>query len=859
MSNQQLGKLASSWWNKTVKKLKPPLVNDVHSVVVREPSEGNLELLLRFDYFDNVLWKFFDRDVTTNYIELMVVMLLYDREKDQRLAYVYEDVKFKLLIERCLYITFEMTSASNYRLHRMIIQLFEGLKEWNLFYGVLVEGVGDLGPDHLLKNWLSNLIKKSVTLLYEVDTADFVTYLQAVILFTKSLQDQHPSLEVPFEYFNPVVELKQHLKLVCSATNYYSAFLRQNYKKWTLKPTTYDLTNEDLGFLDNMSENELKEILVSLGVKVYEGYTVRSYKQCVKHYLTESNIDDNITFFDTFDKVPEFDFELPLTDDYSYRVYKHVVQVLDRVNIQLDNKGNLKLAGKSKYFSRTDDSKEDNNVLLLKIDKPNKFSTIARVKKYGIEEVKYTLRMVEGFNYYIKFPQISKKNINVKYRSEPLQLDSLIFDGYNGFLDYKHNKKTNVVSIAKINHNDEFVEIKDSSKLNYTTQQSKAIFSALTSRVSLIDVAPHGGSIKILNGILENLVLNSSTERTLVVFPFKTWKSFQIPEEISSCSVKFDEDIDSVRMVDDILQFTSSIADRIGEDGLFFAATVTNALIFYKTVVPEVRNKYLEEVKTKEYPFASVSEPDEILAFEQRISRAEDSLSTLSTLMKFPRNQAKVREFLINCYFLFVFTSADSMQNIVAPFDNIIAFESQHIHTFKALNYKRLIVMGDSTEASGTSLYTKAEASAVKCPITTMSTSKELFDIYQHGNLDPIQLFSPVSNLTVLKNSDNVNIEEAETCVKLYHQLESTDACIVASSPYQHALLQEMKANSEPVDEVTIHKTIILSLHGYRTYGDIVRCAKRCQKLYIIGDVKEPNTFAKGVQYKKSGKVVKFH
>lgn len=450
MADRELIKLSKQWNKKVPSKYKHSLINEVHNVVINSTANrsiaANIQLLIHTNYFNHVLWEFFDQDVIVNHIELIAVVCLY--ELNSGTSDIFNEIttgsqKLDELLVRLLNITFDIRPGISFRLQRMTLQLLRELSraksdQLKSTFRVLCdpkaneEAIKKVGPVYLVSNWLKNLVTANIDMLYQnIDDVDYLEYLKAVVLFCFTIRDQYPDClnTYPLSGFNFQIGygFREFLKILIPKCeqDYFELFKAHyfgktpNWNKIILVPTVYDLEESEwFQFVKSLDMDQLKDINTTLNLPPLDKeeplinsilYYILNWKFHTPKDLNHWNEEELFDRFDYQQKV-SFAFNLPVekTDDYdfSYELrhesFDHVISVLNRLKISLDKANKLQINGKSKYFHSISsietkgdksvidvngDWAEDNIVILLKIVNPNKYSSHQRVKKYGLEKV----------------------------------------------------------------------------------------------------------------------------------------------------------------------------------------------------------------------------------------------------------------------------------------------------------------------------------------------------------------------------------------------------------------------------------------------------------------------------------------
>lgn len=407
MTSQLLLQRSAQWSRKVPKKYKPQLITEVHNILIEDPIAANFQWLVKSNYFQNVLWEFFDPDAMVSHIELIVILCLYDL-KSGSLALLGvmtggddqpKQDRFLKLIIRLLNITFDVRpDHSNFRLHRLIIQLFTELlaidsnKNIPTLFAIISHTVKDqavittMGPPHLLTSWLTNLLTANVECLYiKHEDFQYIEYLKAVVLFLSLLRSQYSNCldDLPLTGLNFRIKFGfiDFFKILVPKydRDYYEIFkacFQHQYGKnitWNKLlefPSVYDIDRSEwFKLMDSLSFQDLEHINSSIEIpkiasKSKEvlmnsiGYHILNWQI---HHCLELNEWNETTVFDRFNfpaASSSFKFNLPIESnsgvnfeyDLKYQIYTHLLSVLTRLNISLDRSKKLVINGKSKYF-----------------------------------------------------------------------------------------------------------------------------------------------------------------------------------------------------------------------------------------------------------------------------------------------------------------------------------------------------------------------------------------------------------------------------------------------------------------------------------------------------------------------------
>lgn len=887
MADSQLITLAGQWAKQG--KFRIGYINDVHNIIIKSPTVGNFGLLQHCQYFDLVLWKYFESDCSNNHIELVVMSLLSD-EIDQQTFNLVDDSRFNVLILRCLHITYDIRIESNFRLHRLILQLLGLLLQQGLLtdlFDVLVSRANELthedyGPHKIIRSWYINLLKKTTEFLYTINTSEFIEYVKLVILFCHKLQLRYSREILNVEYaYRYNIELFPEInvflgKLITPDSSYFKNLqnnqmegLRDDTGKVAFlnKYTNYGVTVEETKhFLLLFSKAQLYQI-GDLSEDVSQDMLVNiiTLKILGADYF-EPLWDQNI--IDRFDRLDGFTWLLPQEDQYfifKKYIYEHVVQVLTRVEPSLDKSNNFVINGKSKYFHKVtdknvgvitvDDLRVDdvNYVILIQLKKPNKYSSVRRIKRFGLHDVTFRKVFLEkGSDLVLRLKDYSEFTANYMIPL-PNSRESRLFQYHNS--DSRFGNTGDLLSNPIVQlYGPEANSPEDSGRKRLKKDDN--IFSSIgNDKLIKIETPPYSLA-PMLNKILETL--NSRNQTAMIIVPNMNYDNIPINKPIQHLVSNSKQTVLEIKLI--LLKELQELSGVEAEE------------LELITAVRNQWNNFLRRNKDNKgmYPFGKRNQEDANKAYLE-IQQKYDFLKGL--------NGSLPKRFLQHSLFKFtIFTEDDILAGrSKTRYDHIIVIDS-HLILLKLSNLINslqglLILFGNPVKKE--SLYS---LNGKYFKLKECHTHPELFDYYKTPELElipetsdlkypiqVIQVIPVVKSETSLRQPETKplnNIAEAEYCVALYKYLNKTyDVGLVSLNEYQSALLKEMTSIKIENQALYGHDYLVVSTYGYKTIGDIMTMINKAKKgVMFVGEVCEPFKCHIGpFEILKNGKYIKVY
>lgn len=250
--NDVLISLLKKWYPKAPKKSNSKLINDVHQLLMNANSRDLFEILCFTKYFENTLWKFFHQDITSNHIELMVCLILYDIDKGygkfMDIVLSDEDV-FLQLLERLLSITIAPYKQHNLRLQRNCMLFINQLITFKLAHP---------------------LVKKSIKGLFDI------TIWSNVPNYEKMLSDE--DLKNEFDQKNAAIE-------DCESASMKSYFILK--RRWAFTITSRYMTSlESKEMIENTEFLRYLESLIQLFISCVSQLPIRihfnTFLKCIR-------------------------------------------------------------------------------------------------------------------------------------------------------------------------------------------------------------------------------------------------------------------------------------------------------------------------------------------------------------------------------------------------------------------------------------------------------------------------------------------------------------------------------------------------------------------------------------------------
>ncbi|CUM62667.1 uncharacterized protein PRCAT00000221001 [Priceomyces carsonii] len=381
------------------------------------------------------------------------------------------------------------------------------------------------------------------------------------------------------------------------------------------------------------------------------------------------------------------------------------------------------------------------------------------------------------------------------------------------------------------------------NEVSLTFEQSKALVSCLSEKLTLVEAVPSSGVYDLLNCILSNMNLNFSAQRVLIILPNRaTLDQFDISGEMKHLSLKYKEDFFEIQLetflkyVDSYLKDVEQLASFLGMENEGYQESCFNALCFFELHISRIWNNFVREVDERQDKLDDITFPSFLgfIAegkFDERLQIAIESYSKIRMKFDFLGKMApllklntavKKINYLLNCVTKYVFVTADDIVPYYESlfkfnFKGVIALGNKDIvpsllPAFNNERMKRLIIINDPvTERDTESLYAKCRLSEPTIKLTKVKeVRREFFDAfssfyeeitYVDSNLP---LHNPgfkhtwqLINVNELGGPHDASLQEAEYCVLLYKYMRllgypTYKVCITVHSSRQRMLIDEI-------------------------------------------------------------------
>ncbi|WPK25379.1 hypothetical protein PUMCH_002691 [Australozyma saopauloensis] len=882
---------------------KPPLkfhsglISDVY---IRTHSPNHLKDLLAANYLENVLWRFFHPDVSNSHLELLLEIISYEFETlGQTLGLDLIQKKPEMaqqLMLRVLVSTINTNESSSKLEAKMLIFLRVLLaKQPDL---LVKNPIYSKWRDSLLLRYTAIEMSENYELIQ-----CFLMFCMSCVQSQTELGALIRSYVFPAYYYKadngPVRWLAQIL-LFATIENSDERFtqlqiyLAQNDLGDKLRsvsdaPLSLDIDPERLmGEVKSFQDSERAQIAAHLGYSGPEKQTMLA--QIISCLILGSAVSwqelQNIelsneeTVFDIFEPntlvsflpAPLMPFQyLPKTLIYYQiestrllssrkNIHDLAISALSRLEIT-DPSVALGIKGSSKYFSRIDAVNgkgclatitgvnnefrstllKDHYVLLLELQKPNKYGGLRRMAKFGVVSC--------------RIARVTKLDSLLEiYRTEPE-------------MDHRFNS---IINLSSLNfqhtpyRDGQVPDIFDyfgSPPAKSPKKESMSIESTLQilldKPISKLQSFPTYQVTQLISRLLSTEKLLNSDGYVLVVLPSKTAVDlFPLNPAFAASTFKYDSDNESLAraraMIKESLCQVSILADHLGLQEYDFAGSIRNAFMLYETQIQPKWKEYLTSISEElydHYPFEALkckSFAEYKSALSEHYAGICNLFANLLELAYFDKLSmgasdqttiGKLNEALIEKAHLLICSNEDIER--VPPGAHTIIIDDITYLPEPTADLKRLIVTGNTNMSFKNVIdFTLIELDHTVEPITTKANPANAG--FAHN----------CQRVKVAPSDQQANVEEASMCLQIYRFMQCLEyprrkILIVCSSPYMKLLIRELFEEQTDDFEMPIVQMaadlytsdfMIVSTHGNFSTADYEQAVECCKDgLYFVG------------------------
>lgn len=886
---------------KLPKSFSPAFVSDVYGGV---STYEDIDDLLASGYFENIAWKFFHADVTNNHLELILLMVFYEFEflnTANCLKHMEADLsRLQDILLRVLQTTLN-TQETNSRIEAASF----------LFLSTVVRyDSSTLLKCKLYSKWISTVSERFVSHLStdSRETNDIVEhFLYFAICGSMSLEDIrsvfHP-LRISARLAHHEVESHTRIHKLASILSgilYKSedgdsfieirlALKRQGVPSLdavVYASSRFDVNREQLvSDLTELPEAKVEEIAKSLGYDGVMGVEFLPHviaEIVVGHHPFASSC-STLTEHELFDDFEESEngrfmppLNTPTTKENLLALLKtkavlalsklinvHIVRCLNRLTIT-DPSNDNGIRGSSKYFLRPSaivvdgafaklsakkllpDIKTGDRVVLLEMQKPNKFDASSRMQKYGIFTARVThvssISTDGAITVAWKFPGFEKRFNAIlrlpqdftafealeqaiadagKDAASPLiggennklglavSVDSVTFDALLEVVELRSPKKRKTDSGTQdvIEFNGSNVVL-DTGKAILTGPQAKGLLDMVTLKSVHLSGEPTG-YFPLVAEYLRVLSHNWPKEKCLIIVPHTSAvQLFPVVQNLKVLKYRDPEEITQINQRKaEYLGRVAKLAAHLGLSECDFAKNIRNALMLYYCHVKPRWEAFLGQLtKLKEraakYPFRTFEFGD--ISVEQLLVQVVDHYSSVKGIFSELQRLAPlslgattddIHGFLVHRE-RYVVASVEDAATLMSNFDRIVLFGGIPQSVVPVLRSRpRLVtVLGPAYVAP-----TKSEN--VPNSACFPSVRGEIARLYgAHGTTTThaynLGLKYAAQNISVPSSPGQVNVEEAKYCVYLFQYLRLLGyphhlILIAVWSPYMLKLIEEI-------------------------------------------------------------------
>lgn len=884
---------------KLAKSFSPAFVSDVYSKI---SSYEDVDDLLASSYFQNIAWKFFHADVTNNHLELILLMAFYEFEylnsancflimaedqsrlKDLLLrvlqsTLVHQEANSRLEAAAFLFLSAQMRYDSSLLLQCKLYPKWIETVPKPFMSQLLGEPKEDVGP---IEHFLYFTICASISL--DVLRETFHPFRISARLAHNDVEP-HPRIQKLASMLSDVLYGEEDgksflLKKVLLQSHEIASFYDVIHA-----PSKYDVDREKfISCLSGLDQAKLEEIAVSLG---YEGELSLDF---LPHVIAEIVLGHNLStvscstlteheLFDYFEESTGYPLSVPLSMpttkqnfltsikekavlDMSKNINTHMINCLNRLTIT-DPSNENGIRGSSKYFLRPSgflvegasaklsmkklfpDIKPGERVVLLEMQKPNKYDSSYRMQKYGI----FTARVArvisasdESITIGWKFPGFEKRfNAMVRLPQSFSALEALekAIGEYTEDLTLKatgdKNQLNLEVSVDSVAY-ETLLEITTLPPIKkrrsgsitqdvFDYNGSKVVLGkkyqallgpqakVLLDMVTLKTVHFPGSSNEFFPAVVEFLQVVSQNwpkEKCLIVVPHAAAvQLFPVCENLLLLKYRDASEIARANQLrDSLLGRVSKLAAHLGLGQYDFGSSVRNALMLYHCHVKPRWEQYLGQLaKLKEnavkYPFHK-EEAGDGEHLEQLLLRVVDHYASIKAIFA---ELQQIAPLSLDCtaddihVFLakqkrHVVAAVEDAATLACKFDRIVLFGGVPESQVPVLRSQPRLVavfgMGYLAPGKSENLPNAASGAVSRTEIARLYGEKGVgIRSYNLG------LKYAVQNVSVPFSSHQVNVEEAKYCVYLFQYLRLLGyphhrILVVVNSPFMYKLIEEV-------------------------------------------------------------------
>lgn len=909
----QLVALLDSIVSKPPKKFSPHLISDVHAAV---SSAQDIDDLLASGYFDTVAWKFFHADITNNHLELVLLMVFYEYEvlrTDHCFRCMVRDAsKLQDLVLRSLQSTLVHAEeqsgleAAAFLFLSVLVRFDQTFLARCKLYEKWISSV----PERLFDKFLSGDTDELSILEYFLYFAIYgslhvgdIRIKFHLLRFSCSLAD------VDLDSYTRASKLSEFLSIVLYGSEDGQCFPKCQLTLKNLALSSLDSVIYAPSKYDVDRENFV-ETLLQMNVDVLHnaasalGYTGKAnsvaFLSLVIADIVLGRMSDLSLFkftetevFDYFEQNSVCKLSPPLslpqntsaeghlnkieTDcklEMAKKINTHLVNCLERLTIT-DPANENGIRGTSKYFSKisgisvagvtanlkikpqwSSDVKYGDRVMLLEMQKPNKYDAHTRMKKYGIftARISRVISADEGLCVEWKYPGFETRfNAVIRLTEDFSAIEAFeeVSHEAHGACQFLMEKEEDLNTTFTMDCDCVLVEILQkvtgekrtadeafehrgskitlrNRKVNVNAflneQQTDILLHMLTQKRILVSGKPNSGFLEVLSLFLQVLSDNWPQEKCLIVVPNRAALRL-----VDSRVARFRDGAEIARIEEKktlLLAQVGSISQLLGLEEYDFTSSIRNALMLYHCHVEPRWKDFLGQLtKTKDsiarYPFKKMEFGDETV--EQMLLQVVEHYASVKRI--FAELQEMEPLFLvdmqsqkndIHLYLAkrakYVAASVTDVAALEEKFENVVLFGALPTSVVPILrsNPHRLCIFGAPFLPT---LEEKALSTivGVRPEIARFYTSSEV--------IVPEQKYNPgikynIQNVHVPEAQMQVNVEEAKYCVYLFQYMRLLGyphhkILICVHSPYMmrmiEEILEEQKIAPEdlPCDEKT--------------------------------------------------------
>lgn len=824
-------------------KFHSGLISDVYS---RVKSPQNLNDLLASKYFERVLWKFFHPDISNSHLELLLEVAAYEYDQYALCKCLdlirKEPSKASQLMLRLLVSTLTSTESNS----RIEAKLFIFLRSVLIVCPDLLlnSSVYPKWRDAIMLRYSKSIVVEPVRLGHFEVIQCFLMFCMSCVASKTELGAIISTLSIPTFFrsadnglvrwlaellllmiVKPEQDLFTKLQIALKSTN-----TDTSVPSAFLAPLEYDVDSETfVEELQMLPEPTIESIASAIGytgpkvprnvmVQIIFGISLGSrITELHLQELLESTEETLFDIFETNSLVSHFPAPLipynhgePIDQQISCRrthdlrksIYDIAASSLKRLEI-IDPSSAQGIKGSSKYFSLLgrivskgsrisvadinekfrSGITEDDYVLLLELQKPNKFGGLDRVAKHGLVSCRLgrVTKNEKNLEIYRSLPELddrlnaiislSSLSLGCALTTNQSQLFKQLLARFEQEATTKEKESYTKGSILESMLNNTYTKLQDFSKIEAELYTSEFLqhFEKEMQAGSVVCVVP--------------------TKSAVDIYPLspnwidKTFKFDSFNESLIRAIARINAGLTQVSM----------LADRLNLSEYDFDGSIRNALMLYEChIVPKWKSfaSTFSETKYNHYPFGEISSKSfedtktEVATHYFEICRLFSTLQELIYFDKFNLSNLKTKDKeqlnkdLIKRAKLFVVLYAD-VDKVPVEVESIIT--TNLIYFPYVNNLKRFIVTGPTNFQIPETIKFSEE---LKCGRKSL---KNVVPGFVHS----------YQKVKVPPTDQQVNIEEATYCLLIYHYMRllgfsHNHILIVCASPFTKLLLGEL-------------------------------------------------------------------